>query len=132
MGKTDNLPMPEVDFTRVGRKWTKQFGALIQNAERDNRVLLSLKPEGSSIEAIEAYEAMYEKYLAKLNAIGVEQLLVVADIVIAVPQECLTSDAPSTDEINWTDPESYDWVRQEVMVEFLNGLQTGVLAKKER
>lgn len=124
------LPMPEVDFTRVGRKWTKRFGALIHEAERSNRVLMNLKPESSSISDIEAYEAMYDRYLNKLNEIGEQQISVISDVLVSVPQECLTQDAPNTEDLDWTAVESYDWMRQDVMVAFFQGLQNGELARK--
>jgi hypothetical protein len=125
-----SLPMPEVDFSRVGRKWTRKFSDLVHEAQRYNTVLLNIAPEGSSLKAIEDYEETYQAYYAKLQDAGTRQYQAIADVLVAVPQECLTSDAPESSSIDWTDAEAFDWVRQDVMTEFITALQTGELAKQ--
>lgn len=126
----NNLPMPKVDFTRVGRKWTKTFGRLVIKADRIMRTLQSLAPENSSPEKIGEFEDMHDTYMDKLDAISDEQMAFISTVIVSVPQACLTSDAPSTEEIDWSEADSFDWVRQDVMVEFMTKLQTGELAKE--
>lgn len=127
--KNGKLPLPVVDFTRVGRKWTMQFGDLISDADRIARIVGSIRPEGSSLEAIEQFEETYKSYHQKLKDVGRQQIEHIAQVVVSVPVGCLTEGAPDPDDLDWTDPDSYDWIRQDVMIAFMTGLQTGELAK---
>lgn len=108
MGKR-NEPQPTFDFTKVGRNFTREWGASVDKATRALKVLSGLQPTGHSREELEEFDTLCTEYKAKLDEEADAQSLLICKILKSVPKSWLVQDAPS--EIDWTDEESLDYIQ---------------------
>lgn len=102
-------PMPTFDFTKVGRKFMKEWADLVNEATRYGKILSGLMPEGNSREALEEFETLYQEYQAKIEACGEAQVEMICQILKNVPKAWLVSSAPA--DIDWSDSASIDYIQ---------------------
>lgn len=125
---SDNGVRPVFDFSRVSRKWNKQFSASIATVTKAQIAMQRPLPAGATDEQIQAHYDRMDAAVDSLQTVADEQARLVCEVLLDVPREWLIEGAPAG--LNWDDPESLDWVRSDKYQEILVMIQTGEAARQ--
>lgn len=123
MTEENGAKAPEPTFSfNVSRKWGKRWTALMREATELQAASLDSDDAPGMDESIEdetarrqahqaamrAYTATLTQSISRLEAIAEEQEALIAQVLVDVPREWLSPDAP--DDLDWSDPASQDWL----------------------
>jgi hypothetical protein len=110
------------DFTRVGRGWSNEFFKTITRAGRAQLALQrQLKPDADAAE-IDAFLDRQDAALVEMERIGDEQAVLLAQVLVDVPEDWLIEGAP--DDLDWNAVESLDFIQSDKYGEILEMLRT--------
>jgi len=126
----ENGVKPTFDFTRVSRQWNQKFIKSLANAGRAQTIISRPVSTKASEDEIQAYYDRVEKAWDDLENLANEQLALIAQVLVSVPREWLLADAP--DEIDWSKPESFDWIQSPCYGEILELLRSGEAQKSAK
>ncbi|GIL09273.1 MAG: hypothetical protein BroJett033_7840 [Chloroflexota bacterium] len=118
-----NGEKPVFDFGRVSRRWNQAFAASIAKATRATIAMQRPLCAGMTNEQVQAHYDAQEAAVDLLETLGAEQSALVAEVLVSVPDGWLVKGAPA--ELDWSDPESLDWIRADKYQQLLQMLQTG-------
>ena len=103
-----NSDGPVFDFTRVTRRWSKgwrrvttellQIGVLVESPARD----------GLTQDELRTINTAKAEAIGRIDALEAEREALIAEVLVSVPREWLTPDAP--DDLDWHKPESLEWL----------------------
>lgn len=122
-----NGAMPRFDFSRVSRRWNKQFSASIATVTKAQIAMQRPAPVGDDA-AIQAHYDRMDAAVDSLQTVADEQARLVCEVLMDVPREWLITGAP--EGLDWDNPESLDWVRADKYQEILMMIQTGEAARQ--
>jgi hypothetical protein len=102
------MSVPAFDFGAVTRRWSKALRANM--AEMMELATLIEAPARDDLEAgeIQALQRGRLDAMRRLPALETERDALVAQVLVAIPRDWLAPDAP--EEIDWSDPDSLDWL----------------------
>jgi hypothetical protein len=120
---SENGVKPGFDFGRVGKRWNKAFGASISKATKATIAMQRPVPPQATAEQVQAHYDAQVAAVELLDTLGDEQAALVAQVLVSVPEAWLVKGAPK--ELDWSDPESLDWIRADKYQHLLQMLQTG-------
>lgn len=123
-----NGAMPRFDFSRVSRRWNKQFSASIGKVTKAQIAMTRPLPAGADDAAIQAHYDRMEAAVDTIETVADEQARLVCEVLVDVPREWLIEGAPKA--LDWSEPESLDWVRSDKYQEILFMIQTGEAARQ--
>ena len=125
---SDNGAKPVFDFSRVSRRWNKQFSKSIAKVTRAQITMTRPLPAGADDAAVQAHYDRMEAAIDALETVADEQAALVCEVLVDVPVGWLITGAP--DGLDWDDPASLDWVRADKYQEILMQIQTGEAARQ--
>lgn len=118
-----------LDFSNVSRKWGKTWYKI----NRDEGMIATREvPEAADMadmtdeQKAEARKFIEDTY-ATLDRIMEERDKLIAQVLVDVPRGWLVDDAP--DDLDWSDPENLDWLRQDRYADVLKAVNEGRSAK---
>lgn len=109
---------PEFDFSGINRKWSKRWmNTLTRVGELEVQIAeLSEAEENGSQRARQQLNLIQE-----FERMGAEQEKLLSEVLVSVPQNWLSADAP--DDLDWHDPESLDYVLETRYPQLIQSLQ---------
>lgn len=110
------------DFSKVSRKWHKAFAKSIREASKAGLLLSRPAPIGDD-EAMRAHLDAQAGAMDAMEQYADEQQALIAQVLVSVPDSWLSSGAP--DDLDYSDPESLDWLMPDRYAELLRQVQTG-------
>lgn len=123
----ENGARPQFDFSRVSRKWNKEFSASIAKVTKAQIAMQRPAPVGDDA-AIQAHYDRMDAAVDMLQTVADEQAALVCAVLVDVPRAWLIDGAP--DDLDWDDPESLDWIRADKYQDILMQIQTGEAARQ--
>lgn len=117
---------PEFDLSQVSRRWRLRWTETMLQVTELQAGLLAAVDEG--LEGPGAQQRMREQVqvMRAIQALAEEQAGLLAQVLVSVPREWLTKDAP--EELDWSDPESQGYILETRYAELVQGL---TLARRE-
>jgi len=120
---SENGVKPVFDFSQVSRRWNKAFASSISKATKAQIAMQRPMPEGVTGAQVQAHYDAQLAAVEMLDTLGDEQAALVAQVLVNVPEAWLIKGAPK--EMDWSDPESLDWIRADKYQALLQMIQTG-------
>ena len=121
---SSNGPKPVFDFTKVSRQWDLAFGKTLGKSAKAAFALQTPMPDGADQKTqIEYFERM-ERAISDIENVAEEQASLVSQVLVSVPSDWLLADGLGK-EIDWSKPESLNYVQSERYGDLLKMLQTG-------
>lgn len=114
-----------LDFSRVTKDWRKKLRATLRKVTEAQIVAELPPPATSDHETVEAHLERLRKAWDTIDEQAKLQNALICEIVVSVPQDWLTSDAP--DDVDWDDPESLEYIRPDCYWRLAQQAQTGQL-----
>lgn len=124
----ENGVKPKFDFSRVSRKWNKEFSASIAKVTKAQITMQRPLPSGADDAAVQTHYDRMEAAVDSLSTIADEQAALMCEVLVDVPASWLIAGAPAG--LDWDDPASLDWVRADKYQEMLVMIQTGEAARQ--
>lgn len=112
----------------VSRRWAKKFAKTFQRATQIENKLMKQAHDGMSVEEKNALLDAKDTAIEQLDELGEQQILMIAEVVESIPAEWLEADAP--DNLDWSDPESYDYILQSKYMMLVQMIVTGEAFKE--
>jgi len=125
----NNGVKPTFDFSRVSRKWHKDFLASTSKATRATMAIQRPMKPNATPDEIQAHYDRVEQALVDLQQLSDEQAALVAQVLASVPVEWLIEGAPQS--LDWHNPDSLDWVQADRYEAILMQLQTRQSSERE-
>jgi hypothetical protein len=110
MGKDNgNAPKPVFDLSQVNRNWRKRWvETTIRVTELQAGLLDGKQPDVGDLVAQRLWALEQVGVMREIQALADDQTRLLAMVLVSVPREWLSSDAP--EELDWHDPESLGYV----------------------
>ena len=117
-------PEPVFDFSGINRTWGKRWMRRINRASDLQVELAELEDQRDDLPEDQQVAAMKRLtvVLHELETIGEEQEQLIAQVLVSVPREWLSDDAPK--DLDWSKSESLDWVLEVEYPTLVQALQT--------
>lgn len=113
---TDEAKGPSFDFRRVDRRWRqklRRLGALEARAQARLQALY---------EAGDFTDEELDAVMDEADALDRQQDELVAMVLVAVPDGWLTDSAPPAEDVDWSDADSINLIRQDMRNALYQGM----------
>jgi hypothetical protein len=115
MGK--NGSKAEFDFNQVTRGWRKRMGKAQRRATEINVEIKDITQRAKELPENLDLERRALELWRELDDVVMEQESLICEVLVRVPRDWLARNAPK--DLDWSNPDSLDWVQESRYVEIL-------------
>jgi hypothetical protein len=122
---------PKFDFSRVGRSWSRAIFKTVQEASRNSLVISRPFPKNATEDEIQALFDKKDAAMARNEQLADEQSKLVSQVLVSVPREWLTVDAPADLAFEPGNIEQLEYIRPDKYMLMLESLTSGEAYKAD-
>lgn len=123
------MTQPEFNFNGVSRRWMKKW-LRVNNAIQAAEVLV-VAPGRDNLTESEALQLRAQQAQASADMMDAidERDELIAEVLVSVPRDWLDADAP--DDLDWSEPETQNWILLSKQTDFMAALIEGLQSPKK-